>query len=95
MPILTSLMTGRIKMSLICAFCKGNLKQSKTISTVDVNGCIVVIENVPCLKCQQCGEKYFSDEVKLRMENIINQAANDLSKVTVIDYSKQTSNVEN
>lgn len=73
----------------MCFFCKGDLKQSSTIYTVNINDCIIIIKNVPCMECQQCGEKYFDDDVMAKLESIINQVKNVLSEVTIIDYSKQ------
>lgn len=73
----------------MCFFCKGDLKQSNTIYTVNINDCIIIIKNVPCMECQQCGEKYFDDDVMAKLESIINQVKNVLSEVTIIDYSKQ------
>ena len=49
---------------------------------------IVVIENIPCEKCSQCGEAYFSDEVAEKIEKIldsIQQISSSLT-ITVIDY---------
>ena len=73
----------------MCFFCKGDLKQSNTIYTVSINDCIIIIKNVPCMECQQCGEKYFDDDVMIKLENIIERVKNVVSEVTVVDYNKQ------
>ena len=70
-------------------FCRGDLKQSNTIYTVSINDCIIVIKNVPCMECRQCGEKYFDDDVMIKLENIIERVKNVVSEVTVVDYNKQ------
>ena len=51
-------------------------KKNKTFTTFSVehNGCIIVIRNVPCLKCQFCGEITFADEVSAQLERIVNSA---------------------
>lgn len=41
---------------MTCLLCKGEMKPSTTIHTVQLKNCVVVIKNVPCLKCEQCGE---------------------------------------
>ena len=41
---------------MTCPLCKGEMKPSTTIHTVQLKNCVVVIKNVPCLKCEQCGE---------------------------------------
>ena len=33
-----------------------------------------LIKNVPYLECEQCGEKYYTDEVAERLETIVNMA---------------------
>lgn len=48
--------------------------------------CIIVIKNVPCLECDQCGEKYYTDEVAERLELIVNMAKKLMQEIAVIDY---------
>ena len=53
---------------------------------------IIVIKNVPCMKCEQCGEEYFSTEVIKSIEKIldaIQRVASELT-VTVIDYRQNS-----
>ena len=73
----------------MCVFCKGDLKPSTTTYTVNINDNIIMIKNVPCEECQQCGEQYFSTEVIKRLEKLVNQVKNTLSEVTIVDYNKQ------
>lgn len=43
-----------------CMSCKvGEMKPAKTTYFAQLNNCYVIIENVPCLKCDQCGEEFF------------------------------------
>ena len=42
---------------MICQLCKGEMKPSTTIHTVQLKNCVVVIKNVPCLKCEPEGAK--------------------------------------
>ena len=72
-----------------CHFCKGDLKPSTTDYIEKIDNFIVIIENIPCDKCSQCGEAYFSDEVAGKIESIldgIQQISSSLT-VTVIDYT--------
>ena len=41
---------------MTCPLCKGEMKPGTTIHTVQLKNCVVVIKNVPYLKCEQCGE---------------------------------------
>ena len=50
--------------------------------------CIIVIKNVPCLECDQCGEKYYTDEVAEKLEIIVNMAKKLMQEIAVIDYTQ-------
>ena len=60
--------------------------KSKTTHVVNYNNCIIVVKNVPCLECEQCGEKYYTDEVAERLEMIVDTAKKMMQEIAVIDY---------
>ncbi len=72
-----------------CHFCRGNLEKSTTEFMEKMDNFIVVIENIPCEKCSQCGEAYFTDEVAGKIEQILDSVKMISSSltVTVIDYT--------
>ena len=43
---------------MTCFYCKGNIESSTTTYMTDYQGCYIIIKNVPCEKCSQCGEEY-------------------------------------
>ena len=43
---------------MTCFMCKGMLEKSTTTYMTECNGCYIIIKNVPCKKCTQCGEEY-------------------------------------
>lgn len=45
-----------------------------------------IIKNVPCLECDQCGERYYTDEVAEKLEMIVNMAKKFMQEIAVIDY---------
>ncbi|MBQ9214441.1 MAG: type II toxin-antitoxin system MqsA family antitoxin [Bacteroidales bacterium] len=72
-----------------CAFCGGTEKSAVTEYLEKIGNYIIVVKNVPCLKCEQCGEEYFTTETVKAIEKIlttIQMIASELT-VTVIDYS--------
>ncbi len=74
----------------MCFFCKGETtKSSTTTYMVDLKDCIVIIKNVPCEECTQCGEKYISDEVMENLEAIVDRAKAIAGEVFVTDYKKR------
>lgn len=73
----------------MCMFCKGNvMKDSLTTHVVNYKNCVIVIKNVPCEECEQCGEKYYTDEVTERLESMVDAAKKLMQEIAVIDYSK-------
>ncbi len=72
---------------MTCFFCKGDMKESTTIHTVELKNCIVVIKNVPCYKCEQCGEIVINGEVAERIEQIVADFEKALTEIAVVNYS--------
>ena len=54
-----------------CFLCKGDMTDSTTTYMTAYNSCFIIIKNVPCLKCDQCGEEYINGVTMLKIENII------------------------
>ncbi len=48
----------------------------------------VIIENVPCKKCTQCGEEFFSNSVMERIDEIIASIENIATKVCIMEYKE-------
>ena len=71
----------------MCMFCKNTTTvQSFTTHVVNYKNCVIVIKNVHCLECDQCGEKYYTDEVAEKLETIVNTAKKLMQEIAVIDY---------
>lgn len=72
----------------MCMFCKCNtMKQSFTTHVVSWKGNLIIVKNVPCEECEQCGEKYFSDEVAIRLEAIVNATKANMQELVILDVS--------
>jgi YgiT-type zinc finger domain-containing protein len=70
-------------------YCKcKEVVESVTTHVVNYKGCVIVIKNVPCEECEQCGEKFYPNEVARHLEKIVNVAKNLMQEISVIDYSK-------
>ena len=73
----------------MCMFCKcDTVKESVTTHVVNYRNCIIVIKNVPCGECEQCGEKFYTDEVTERLEELVSAAKRLMQEISVIDYQK-------
>ena len=71
----------------MCICCKSeSMKSSTATHVVNYNNSIIVVKNVPCMECVQCGEKYFTDEVAQRLVAIVDQAKKLMQEIAVVDY---------
>lgn len=52
----------------------GNKKAGKTIFTVDLVFGVVVVRDVPAIVCSQCGAYWISDEISVKLDEIVNDA---------------------
>ena len=73
---------------MVCFTCKGDVKKSTTTYMTEIDSCYIIIKNVPCEECEQCGEKYYSNEVAKQLENLVNTAKQLMQEIAIIDYSK-------
>ena len=64
------------------------LEKSITTHVVNYKDCIIVIKNVPCLECDRCGEKYYTDDVAEKLEEIIDTSKKMMQEIAVIDYQQ-------
>lgn len=73
----------------MCMLCKcDTVRQTTTVHVVNYKGCVIVVKNVPCEECEQCGEKFYTDEVTERLEEMVNSEKKLLQEISVIDYAK-------
>ncbi len=72
-----------------CTSCKSGEKgESKTSYFAQLKSCYAIIENVPCLKCTQCGDEVFRGSVVEKIDDILDNLEKIVSKISIIDYSK-------
>lgn len=72
---------------MICYLCKGHYKKSTTTHFVDLKKCMVIVKNVPCWECEQCGEIVYDDDVVDRLDKIIQKVSEMMTEIAVIDYT--------
>lgn len=69
-----------------CLLCKGEMKPGTTIHAVQLKSCVVVIKNVPCLKCEQCGEVVLSADTVEKIEHILQTVEKAVAEITVVNF---------
>lgn len=73
----------------MCMYCKcTSTIPSLTTHVVSYKNCIIIIKNVPCEECEQCGEKYYSNDVARQLESLVDTAKQLMQEIAIIDYSK-------
>lgn len=74
----------------MCFYCSSKkILRTYTNYTVSFDDFVIVVKNVPCEKCAECGEKYFSDEVMAKLEQIVAGAKNSAEEIYVTDFVKK------
>jgi len=72
-----------------CLICKEDAMTSdKSTYFAQLPNCYVIIENVPCLKCSQCGEVVYSASVMERIDDILKKVEKIASKILITDYDQ-------
>ena len=70
--------------------CKGTVKEAFSSFTTDIDGCIIVVKQVPSCVCSQCGEVSYSDEVARQLEQIVKHITTSAkTEFAVINYSQK------
>lgn len=73
---------------MTCFMCKGNVEKSTTTYMTEYDGCYIIIKNVPCSKCTQCGEEYLKGSTLANIEAILEKLKDILTEIAVVDYNK-------
>jgi len=72
---------------MTCFFCKGTLADSHANHFVDLESSMIIIKNVPCKKCEQCGEVAYNGITMRRIEQIVKTLKNSLTEIAVVNYT--------
>lgn len=73
---------------MTCFSCKGDVEKATTSYMTEYNGCYIIIKNVPCTKCTQCGEEYLNGVTMSKIESILEKLRNVLTEIAVVDFNK-------
>lgn len=74
---------------MCCLSCKmEEMEESTNVYFATLSNCYVIIENVPCYKCPQCGEVFYKSSVIEKIDEIIDKLENITSKVFIVDYKE-------
>ncbi len=65
------------------------MEQSFTTDVTDLGSCLVIVRNVPCFKCTECSEVFYTGAVIKQLEKIVESAKNMSTEIAVIDFNRQ------
>lgn len=71
--------------SQVCRYCDGELEEQLVTRLQRYENRWVIIENVPSLVCQQCGEQYFSPSAHDLVLELVQGQPNRIESVDVFD----------
>lgn len=72
---------------MMCFLCKGDVEKATTTYMTEYNGCYIIIKNVPCTRCTQCGEEYLNGVTLQKIETILKKVKSMLTELAIIDYN--------
>ena len=72
-----------------CFACKnGIMEKGVSTYTAQTSNCVIIIKNVPCMKCLQCGEVLYQTDILKKIEEIVKKAEGFATEVMIVDYNR-------
>ena len=72
-----------------CFLCKNSdMAPATTTYMTTCDNCYIIIKNVPCLRCKQCGEEYINGVTLQKIESIIAKMRDALTEIAIVDFKK-------
>ncbi len=71
-----------------CVKCGMEAYKSTTSEAIEMEFGLLVIRNIPCYKCEECDEVFYTGDVVQKIEEITNRAKQLMQEITVIDFAK-------
>lgn len=71
-----------------CMKCGNDAFESTTCEAIEMDFGILVIRNIPCYKCEECDEIFYTGDVAQKIERITEQVRRLMQEITVIDFEK-------
>ena len=68
--------------------CGKSAYKSLTSEAIELGFGLLVIRNIPCYKCEECDEIFYTGDVVKKIESIIAEAKQLMQAVRVINYEE-------
>ena len=70
-----------------CMRCGKTAFKSMTSEAIELGFGLLVIRNIPCYKCEECDEIFYTGDVVQKVESIIVDAKQLMQDIRVIDFT--------
>lgn len=71
-----------------CMKCKKEMFKSTTTEAIELGFGVLVIRNIPCYKCVECDEIFYTGDVAQKIEEITERVKLFIQEIIVVDYEK-------
>ena len=69
-----------------CMKCGQAAYKSVTSEAIELGFGLLVVRNIPCYKCEECDEIFYTGDVVQRIEAIVAEAKKLMQDIRVIEY---------
>ena len=70
-----------------CMKCGKDAYKSTTSEAIEMEFGLLVIRNIPCYKCEECDEIFYTGDVVEKIEEITDRVKQLMPEITIVDYS--------
>lgn len=71
-----------------CMKCGKEAFKSTMTEAIELGFGVLVIRNIPCYKCVECDEIFYTGDVAQKIEEITERVKQFIQEVTVVDFEK-------
>lgn len=71
-----------------CMKCGGEAFKSTTTEAIELGFGVLVIRNIPCYKCEECDEIFYTGDVAQKIEEITARVKQFVQEIIIVDYEK-------
>jgi YgiT-type zinc finger domain-containing protein len=71
-----------------CMKCGREAYKSTTSEAIEMKFGLLVIRNIPCYKCEECDEIFYTGDVVQKLEEITEKVKLLMQEFTIVDYNK-------
>ena len=71
-----------------CMKCGREAYNSTTSEAIEMEFGLLVIRNIPCYKCEECDEIFYTGDVVQKQEEITEKVKLLMQEFTIVDYNK-------